>query len=94
MLKENKIRWYLHYIKLELVDVLVKWGLQPETMKITTITSLPERDDTKKERNHKDNFLKYIRNSSKKVEIRDMEKGEIIVYSSTYKAAKLINSQD
>ena len=94
MLKENKITGYLHYIELELVDVLVKWVLLPETMKITTIISLPDREYTKKERNHKDNFLKYIRNSSKKVEIRDMETDEIIVYSSTYKAAKLINSQD
>ena len=88
MLKENKIREYLHYNKSELVDVLVKRGLQPETMKITTITSLPEREDTKKERNPKYYFLKYIRNSPKNVQIRDMETGEIIVYSSMYKAAK------
>ena len=82
MLKENKIRGYLHYNKSELVDVLVKRGLLPETMKITIITSLHEREDTKKEINPKYNFLKYIRNSPKKVEIRDMETGEIIVYSS------------
>ena len=49
MPKENKIRGYLHYNKSELVDVLVKRGLLPETMKITTITSLSEREDTKKE---------------------------------------------
>ena len=48
MLKDNKIRGYLHYNKSELVDVLAKRGLLPETMKITTITSLPEREDTKK----------------------------------------------
>ena len=89
MLKENKIRGYLHYNKSEIVDVLVKRGLLPETMKITTITSLPEREDTKKERNHKYNFLKYT--YSEKVEIRDMETGEIIVYSSMYKAAKRFN---
>ena len=93
MLMENKIRGYLHYNKSELVDVLVNSGLLPETMKITTITSLPEREDTKKERNSKYNFLNYIRNSPKKVEIRDMETGEIIVYSSTYKAAKIFNQQ-
>ena len=64
-------------------------------MKITTITSLPEREDTKKEINPKYNFLKYIRNSPKKIEIRDMETIEIIVYSSMYDAAKIfINSQD
>ena len=46
-IKENKIRGYLHYNKSQLVDVLVKRGLLPETMKITTITSLPERENTK-----------------------------------------------
>ena len=69
MLKENEIRGYLHYNKSELVDVLVKRGLLPETMKITTITSLPEREDTKEEINPKYHFLKYIRNSPKKIEI-------------------------
>ena len=93
MLKKNKIRGYLHYNKSELVDVLVKRGLLPETIKITTITSLPEREDTKKEINPKYNFLKHIRNSPKKVEIRDFEPGEIIVYSSMYKAAKTFNQQ-
>ena len=93
MLKENKLRGYLHYNKSELVDVLVKRGLLPGTMKITTITSLPEREDIKKERNPKYIFLKYIRNSPKKVEIRDMETSEIIVYSSMYKAAKRYNQQ-
>ena len=66
MLKENKIRGYLHYNKSELVDVLVKRGLRPETMKITTSTSLPERENTKK-KNPKYNFLKHIRNSPKKL---------------------------
>ena len=91
MLKENKIRGYLHYNKSELVDVLVTRGLLPETIKITTITSLPELEDTKKERNRKYNFLKHIRNSPKKVEIRDIETDEIILYSSMYKAAKRFN---
>ena len=93
LLKENKIRGYLHYNKSELVDVLVKRGLLPKTIQITTITSLPEREDTKKERNPKYNFLKHTRNSPKKVEIRDMETGEIIIYSSMYKAAKKFNQQ-
>ena len=79
MLKENKIRGYPHYSKSELVDVLVKRGLLPETIKIITITSLTEREDTKKEINPKYNFLNYIRHSPKKVEIQDMEMGEIIV---------------
>ena len=93
MLKENKIRGYLHYNKSELVDVLVKRGLLPDTMNITTITPLPERENTKKEINPKYNFLKHIRNSPKKVEIQDMETGEIIIYSFMYKAAKTFNQQ-
>ena len=82
-----------HYNKPELVDVLIKRGLLPKIINITTITSLRERRDTKKEINHKDNFLKHIRNSPKKVEIQDMETGEIILYSSMYKAAKRFNQQ-
>ena len=93
MLKKNKIRGYLHYNKSELIDVLIKRGLLPETINITDIISVPERENTKKEINPKYNFLKHIRNSQKKVEIRDMETGEIIVYSSMYKAAKTFNQQ-
>ena len=93
MLKENNIRGCLHYNKPELVDVLVKRGLLPETMKITSSTSLPKRKDTKKKINPKYNFLKHIRNSPKKVEIHHMKTGEIIVYSSMYKAAKRFNQQ-
>ena len=73
--------------------MLVKRGLLPDIMNITTITSLPERENTKKEINPKYNFLKHIRNSPKKVEIRDMETGKIIVYSSTYEAAKRFDQQ-
>ena len=93
MLTENKIRGYLHYNKSELVDVLVKRGLLPYTMDITNITSLPQRENAKKEINPKYNFLKHIRNSPKKVEIQDMETGKIIKYSSMYKAAQRFNQQ-
>ena len=93
MLKESKIRGYLHYNKSELIDVLVKRGLLPETIKITIITSLSERENNKKKINPKYKFLKHIRNSPKKVEIQDMETGEIIIYSSMYKAAKIFNQQ-
>ena len=95
MLKNNKIRAYIHYNKSELIDVSVKSGLLPETVNVTAISSLPERENTKKERNPKYHFLNHIRNSPKKIEIRDLETDEIIVYSSMYKAAKTyINSQD
>ena len=93
VLKENKIRGYLHYNKSELVGVLLKTGLLPETINITTITSLSERENTKKERNPKYNFLKHIHNSPKKVKIQDMKTGEIIIYSSMYRAAKRFNQQ-
>ena len=92
-LKENKIRGYLHYNKSELVDVLVKRWLLPETIKITTITSLSERENTKKKINPKYKFLTHIRYSPKKVEIQDMETGEIIIYSSMFKAVKRFNQQ-
>ena len=71
--------------------MLIKRLLQPEAINVTTTTSLPERKNTKKEINPKYNFLKHIRNSPKKVEIKDVETGEIIVYSSMYKAAKTFN---
>ena len=73
--------------------MFVKRGLLPETMKITTITSLSERENTKREIIPKYNFLNHIRNSPKKVEIKDMKTGEIIIYSSMYKAAKRFNQQ-
>ena len=93
MLKEKKIRGYHNYNKSELVDVLVKRGLLPDTMNITTIISLPERENIKKEINPKYSFLKHIRNSLKKVVIQDMETGEIIIYSAMCKAAKRFNQQ-
>ena len=93
MLKENKIKGYLRYNKSKLVDVLVKRGLLPETMKIITITLLSERENTKKEINPIYKFFKYILNSPKKVEIQDMETGEIMIYSSMYKGAKRFNQQ-
>ena len=89
--KKNTRRGYLHYDKSELIDVLIKRGLLPETINNITITSLPEQENTKKEINPNYNFLKHIRNSPKKVEMRDMETGKIIVYSSMYKATKTFN---
>ena len=62
--------------------MLVKRGLLPDTTNITTITSLPERENTKKEINPKYNILKHLRNSPNKVEIQDMETGKIIIDSS------------
>ena len=55
MLKQNKIRGYLHYNNSDLIDVLIKRELPPETM-----TTLSERQNTKKEINPKYNFLRHI----------------------------------
>ena len=95
MLNENKIRVYVHYNKSELAVVLVKRGLLPEPMEITTIISRPDREYTEKEIYPKYNFLKRIRNSPKKIEIRDIEMGEIIVYFLCIRLLRhLFNSQD
>ena len=93
MLKKNKIRGFLHYNKSELIVALIKRGIPLETMNITTITVLPERENNSKEINPKYNFLKHIRNSPPKIKILDMETGKIIVYSSMYKDAKTFNQQ-
>ena len=95
MIKKNKIKGYLHYNKSEIIDVLVERGLLPETMKITTITSLPERENTKKEINPKYNFLKHIRNSPTKVEIRDMKLVKLLYILLCIRLLRdFINSQD
>ena len=95
MLKENKIRGYLHYNKSELPDVLVKRGLLPDTMNIKTITSLPERENTSKEINPKYNFLKHIRNSPKKVESKIWKRVKLLHILLRIRLLRhLINSQD
>ena len=73
--------------------MVIKRRLLPETINITTITSLPQRENIKKEINSKYYFLKHIRNNPKKDEIQDIETDEIIAYSSTYKAAKTFRQQ-
>ena len=79
--------------------MLIKRVLLPETINITSITSLPdpkynitipERKITEKEIDPKYNILKPIRNSTKKVEVRDLK---FNVYSYMYKAAKTFNRQ-
>ena len=62
MLKKNKIWGYIQYNKSELIDVLIKRGLLPDTINITTIISLPERENTKTAINPKYNLLQHIRN--------------------------------
>ena len=73
MLKNDIIRGYLHCNKSELIDVLINRGLLPEIINITT-----ERENTKKERNHKYNFPRHIRNSPKKAAIRDIDRIKLL----------------
>ena len=95
MLKENKIRGYLHFNKSELVDMLVKRGLLPDTTNNTTITSLPEREHIKKERNPKYNCQKNIRDSLKKVKIQYMDTVNLLYILLCIRLLRdLINSQD
>ena len=95
MLKENKIRVHFHYNNSELVDVLVKRGLLPDTMNITTITSLPERENTKKEIKPKYNFLKHIRNSPKRLRSKIWKRVKLLYTLLCIRLLRdLINSQD
>ena len=95
MLKENKIRGYLHYNKSEVFDALVKRGLLPDTMNITTITSLPEREHTKKEINPKYNVLKHIRNSQKRLRSEIWKQVKLLYILLCIRLLRdLINSQD
>ena len=95
MLKENKIRGYLHYSKSELVDVLVKRGLLPETIKFTAITSLPEREDTKKEINGKYNFLKTYAIIQRRLRSKIWKQVKLLYILLCIRLLRhLINSQD
>ena len=95
MLKENIIKGYLLYNKSELIDVLIKRGLRPETIKTTTITSLLGREDTKKEINHKYNFLKHIRNNPKKLRSEILKRMKLLYILLRIRLLiLLINSQD
>jgi hypothetical protein len=70
--------------KREIVDLLGAKGI--------LVDQLVKEVKVKKETNPKYAFLKETRKSPKSVEIRDRETGEIIVYSSIYKATRALNS--
>ena len=93
VIKENNIRECLHYNKPELVDVLIKRGLLPEIIKITTIASPPEREDAKKEINPKYNFPKRIVRRRLRSEIWKLLK-LLYIFLCIRRLRDLINSQD
>ena len=95
MLKKTKITGYLHCNKAELIDVFIKRGMLPETINITTINSLPGRENTKKEINPKYNFLKHIRNNPKMAQIQILKRMKLLYILLCIRLLRLlINSQD
>ena len=95
MLEKIKIRGYLQYNKSQLIDVLIKSELLPETINITTITSRPERENTKKEINPKYNFLKHIRNNIRTLRSEISKRMKLLYILLCIRLLRLlINSQD
>ena len=76
--KDHELRGCVNYNKPQLFDRLRSEGLLPEGV---------NENDKDPDRY---NFLKGIRDSSKKVEVTDLETGEISTYSSMYKCAKAL----
>ena len=74
--KDNKFRACVDYTKPQLFVRLRSEGLLPEGV---------NENDKDPDRY---NFLKGIKDRTKKVEVRDLETGEISTYSSMYKCAK------
>ena len=81
ILKENQIKWYSHYTKSKLIDLLLKRRL------------ISEKYETNKQVKAKKNidpkyiFLRQIHSNPKKVEIHDLETDKVDLYPSIYKAA-------
>ena len=95
MLKKNKIRGHLHQNKSGLIDMLIKSGLLPETINITTITSLPERENSKKEINPIYNFLKHIRIIQRRLRFDILKRMKLLYILLCISLQRLlINSQD
>ena len=76
--KDHELRGWVNYTKPQLFARLRSEGLLPEGV---------NENDKDPDRY---NFIKGIRDRSKKVEVRDLETGEISTYSSMYKCAKAL----
>jgi len=82
LMKENKINGYSNMNKPEIIAVLLDKGIINED-------SVKKQDaPVKREIDPKYEYIRYIRNNPKNVEIRDLETGEIDTYSSLYKASR------
>src|SRR5271155_4230012 len=83
LMKENKIKGSSYMNKPEIIAVLLDRGIIPKD-------SVKKQDaPVKREIDPKYRFIRYIRNNPKRVEIRDLETGEITTYPSIYKAELL-----
>ena len=78
LVKEHKIRGCSQYDKAELITALKSEGILSDDI----------------EKNCKDperyKFIKGMRNGSKKVEVKNLETGETVVYPSIYSCAKAL----
>ena len=84
LMKENKIKGSSYMNKPEIIKLLLDKGILSQDSMKKSDASVKREIDSKYE------FLKSIRNNPKRVEIRDLETGEITVYSSIYKASRAI----
>ena len=78
MAKDHKLRGCVNYTKPQLVNRLRYEGLLPEGV---------NENDKDKERYK---FINRIRGGSKKVEVEDLETGEVKTYPSIYSCAKAL----
>ena len=85
ILKANDIRGYSHYTKSKLIDLLIKRGLIPEKY------AHNKQEKAKKDIDPKNSFLRQIHSNPKKVEIHDLEADKVVLYSSIYKAALVLD---
>lgn len=83
LMKQNKIRGYSVMNKAEIKELLKERGLILEEKEVI---DAPRVELTVN--NPKYEHLKDIRNNPKRVEIRDLETGDVNIYSSIYKASR------
>lgn len=78
LVKDHKIRGCSQYTKTELIATLKSKGILSDDIK----------ENDKDPERYK--FLKGVRNGSKKVEVKNLETGEIKKYPSIYSCAKAL----
>src|SRR5271157_1631202 len=82
LMKENKLKGSSYMNKPEIIAVLLAKGIINEDSVKKQGAAVKREIDPKYE------FTRFIRNNPKNVEIRDLETGEITIYSSLYKASR------